>query len=433
MKLILKMVFPMFLSTAINFILSFIDTMIVGHLGIQELGATAAGSSLYSIYVQVVGALIIGFQVMGAQEIVKKGKNRLTDYFQTTLFLMYIISIIFIFISLIFSKQLLWMFSTPSIIAGAQTYFFARLPALLILPLSICIKTEYDIQKKTKIGLYYTIVVVLTDIILDVVLIYIVHLGVFGAGLSDTLAMFIGLIFLLMRNNQDGIVKFQHFIKLKKIERKLISELNELNLPEVVNMLLDYLGTSVLFIIISRISVLDIAAGRISSIYIKIIFSLAINIGTVVQILLVRNALEMQSKKYIMNAFKLSAIILVPFTVVAIVVPQLFIIPFTNNISLIKLFNSPMRLLWFVLLLVPAITIMTGILRSKKRNKENMYVNVFSTWLLQVPAAFIFCIILKIGIWRFVLSYLCYFLGRIVGNLFFLIKESRGRTNEVLE
>lgn len=35
MKLILKMVFPMFLSTAINFILSFIDTMIVGHLGIQ--------------------------------------------------------------------------------------------------------------------------------------------------------------------------------------------------------------------------------------------------------------------------------------------------------------------------------------------------------------------------------------------------------------
>ncbi|NEX50112.1 MATE family efflux transporter [Lactococcus lactis] len=198
-------------------------------------------------------------------------------------------------------------------------------------------------------------------------------------------------------------------------------------------MLLDYLGTSVLFIIISRISVLDIAAGRISSIYIKIIFSLAINIGTVVQILLVRNALEMQSKKYIMNAFKLSAIILVPFTVVAIVVPQLFIIPFTNNISLIKLFNSPMRLLWFVLLLVPAITIMTGILRSKKRNKENMYVNVFSTWLLQVPAAFIFCIILKIGIWGFVLSYLCYFLGRIVGNLFFLIKESRGRTNEVLE
>lgn len=268
---------------------------------------------------------------------------------------------------------------------------------------------------------------------MDVVLIYIVHLGVFGAGLSDTLAMFIGLIFLLMRNNQDGIVKFQHFIKLKKIERKLISELNELNLPEAVNMLLDYLGTSVLFIIISRISVLDIAAGRISSIYIKIIFSLAINIGTVVQILLVRNALEMQSKKYIMNAFKLSAIILVPYTVVAIVVPQLFIIPFTNNISLIKLFNSPMRLLWFVLLLVPAITIMTGILRSKKRNKENMYVNVFSTWLLQVPAAFIFCIILKIGIWGFVLSYLCYFLGRIVGNLFFLIKESRGRTNEVLE
>lgn len=107
MKLILKMVFPMFLSTAINFILSFIDTMIVGHLGIEELGATAAGSSLYSIYVQVVGALIIGFQVLGAQEIVKKGKNRLTDYFQTTLFLMYIISIIFIFISLIFSKQLL--------------------------------------------------------------------------------------------------------------------------------------------------------------------------------------------------------------------------------------------------------------------------------------------------------------------------------------
>lgn len=35
MKLILKMVFPMFLSTAINFILSFIDTMIVGHLEIQ--------------------------------------------------------------------------------------------------------------------------------------------------------------------------------------------------------------------------------------------------------------------------------------------------------------------------------------------------------------------------------------------------------------
>lgn len=419
-----KLVFPMFLSTSINVILTFTDTAIVGLIGVNAISAVASGGAIFAIFIQVIGSLIIGLQIHGSKEAVKE-KNHLSSYFFQTMLTMYFFVLLFAFIAIFFSDSLVSLFATNETLSEVSMYIWGRLPSLFVFPLSLGIKTTYDVRKKTKIGLYYSIIVGLSNLLLEYLFLIILGIGIFGSGLSDSIALFIGFLYLIFENRKSGVIYFKQFFHKSVRNKKIWKELNKINLPEMANMLFDYLGTSVLMIMMSYIGTFEVAAGKISSIYIKIIFSLALNLGTATQILLLRTEVEKEKRIYVREAFKLSFLLFFSFVLLSFISPIVLALPFTRDEGLLKMLYYPLILVGINTILIPFVTIGTGILRANQKNKTNMWINALSTWLLQVPTAYLFSIVFDLGALGFVISYIFYFLGRMIGNFYFIFRKEK--------
>lgn len=420
MKTILKMLVPMSIATLINMILSFTDTAMVGTLGVNSLSATASANSLLAIFLQMISVLLIGFQIYASQAWREQNIFKINSYFKYTLFYMYVLSIGCIIISIIFSNQLLSLFTTPEILSESKKYFFSRLMSLVILPLILCMRASFDIRQLTKIGLYATILVVTSNIIFNYLLIFVLHLGVLGAGLGSTLAMLMSVIYLIFCNQQQGVITWSQLKNISLNQLAIHKELKAINLSEMLNMMLDYLGSSVLFIMLSYISVRGIAVGKVSNLYISTLFSLVMPLGTVIQILFNQTQDRQQRDTYLKSLFQISYLLISIFTFSMLVCPMLFVLPFTKDAQLMTMLKYPIMLVGIIAIFMPLLSITTGILRAYKKNKENMYINIFCVWFIQLPIAYLFCFILNYNGLGFVISFLCYFIVRSGLNLCFV-------------
>lgn len=423
MKNILKLSIPLFLMTLLNLSLTFVDVMLVGGIGLKEISAISSGGAIIGLLFEIIGALVIGFQIIGAAEASKGNKLKVNFLFKNTLIMMYSLSFIFIIISYIFMDNLITLFSTPEIFLLTKSYFKIRIFEILVSPLCLMIKASYNIQKNTKIGLYYALITTFFDILLSYWFIYPAKLGVFGAGLGSFLSLIIGCIYLIYFNNINGIIKI-NIIKIKEyFSNKILKELNEINIPEILNVLFDYFGGSILVILTTYIDTLSLATLKVVTVYLFLFFRLSMNMATVIQILVNRERNKKEIRKIIVQGIKLSVLLYFPIAILLLIFPEIFLSLFSTDKIFIINSKLSMRVLGLTISVIPFVTVSSAILRSKKLNKKNMYINILSVWEVQIPWAYLFTLVLKKGILGIVSSYLVYLIIRLIGNLLILQKH----------
>ena len=197
-KLLFMLSVPTIISMMVTNIYNLVDTAFVGTLGTSESGATGIVFGHMAILQAVAfmcgqGAGSIMSRKLGAKEL-----EQATKYSSTGFFLSFALGLIMAVLSFVFMKPLLYLLgSTQTIAPYAGTYIFYILLSAPFFTSSLTMNNLLRYEGKAKFGTIGLMIGAVINIFGDMVLMFGLHLGIAGAGISTAVSQVISFSILL--------------------------------------------------------------------------------------------------------------------------------------------------------------------------------------------------------------------------------------------
>ena len=197
-KLLFMLSVPTIISMMVTNIYNLVDTAFVGTLGTSESGATGIVFGYMAILQAIAfmcgqGAGSIMSRKLGAKEL-----EQATKYSSTGFFLSFALGLIMAVLSFVFMKPLLYLLgSTQTIAPYAGTYIFYILLSAPFFTSSLTMNNLLRYEGKAKFGTIGLMIGAVINIFGDMILMFGLHLGIAGAGISTAVSQVISFSILL--------------------------------------------------------------------------------------------------------------------------------------------------------------------------------------------------------------------------------------------
>lgn len=274
MKAICILAWPAIVQEALNVIVTYVDTAMVGSLGANASAAVGLTSTVGWLVSSIAVAFGIGVLAVCAQADGAKDMKRLRRTGQQAVFITVIVGTFLTVICLVIAPYLpFWLNGDPSICQEATVYFtIISIPLLLrcsVLILSSALRGVSDMKTPMFIHLYMNVI----NIILNFLLIYPsreifgitipgANLGVQGAAIATASSFAFGGILMFLRYYRNPIFCFQktgfHFYK------KEFMQCMNVGIPVVMERSVICLGHVTFSSLIARLGVIQFAAHTIA-------------------------------------------------------------------------------------------------------------------------------------------------------------------------
>ncbi len=316
-KEVQKITIPILLQSLLTVSAQLIDNVMVGRLGEDSISAVASSNQLFFVIMVTLFGVSAGGQIYIAQYHGAKRNDKVTKSFQSTV----IQALIFAFISFtilsLFSDILLSAFvSDSNVLSLASSYL--KYISLSIFPFAfnLAFSTGFRSIGKTKIPMFLGFISVISNTILNFILIFgvnigyvqIASMGVEGAGLATLLARIIEMsIYILVSLKLNTPIKM-NLKNIFKIDTKIFKIIFAKSLPLIVNEFFWSLGQSTLVVIYVKQTSENLASFQISQSFASIFFSLMGAVGAAVAVIVgnklgSNNLEEARSDAYKLGAF----------------------------------------------------------------------------------------------------------------------------------
>lgn len=218
-KKLIKFTIPTIIMLIFTSIYGVVDGIFVSNC----VGSEAfAGVNLIMPAIMILGS--IGFMIgTGGSALVSKtigeGENQKAQrYFSMLIYILIAIGIVFTIIGFIMVKPVsILLGATGEMLNICVTYGRTLIIALVPFLLQNCFQSFLVVAEKPKMGLWISIAVGITNMILDFLFIYVLKMGVFGAALATGISQMIG-----------GIIPFVYFIRENSTTLRLVKTKIEL-------------------------------------------------------------------------------------------------------------------------------------------------------------------------------------------------------------
>lgn len=283
-KAINKLAFPTIFSLFLMFLNNLIDSFWVSGINADALAALGFISPLYLVIIGLgsgigAGANSLISRYVGAQRI-----NDANNAVMHSIILTLIVSIIVLIIGIFFLDDLIVLLGAGSVstycLSYGQIIFLLNIVFLLPNVTSSIFRGEGDVKRATN----PLILTAILNMIIDPILIYTLHLGIFGAGLATVMASLAGYIWMLywIYIKKDTFFKF----KLQDYKRKLeiYKEIIVVSLPAATEEIIFSLVAIILnYLIMTTAGVSEVASFTIAWRLITMAFipCMAIGIATI--------------------------------------------------------------------------------------------------------------------------------------------------------
>lgn len=255
-QLLLMFAIPLILGNVFQQCYTMVDTIIVGQgVGVEALASIGAGDWLNWMVVGLVQGLTQGFSIEVSQAFGEKNEERLSSAIFHSIALS-IITATFLFIFTQFAVHpALTLLGTPlDIIGGTLTY-------LRTIYAGIFFVTAYNLTASllralgnSKTPLMAMIVASITNIVLDLVFVFVFHWGIFGAAFATILSQ--GLASLICIYVLSKTVK----LNLKqKLQQNKVIRLMKLGVPMAFNVIVISLGGLIVQFIVNGYGMIFVA------------------------------------------------------------------------------------------------------------------------------------------------------------------------------
>ncbi len=226
-KLLLLLI-PIIAEQFLNSLMGMADSMMVSNVGAAALSGVSLVDSINNLVVQAFNAMATGGVIICSTYVGQKDMKRATEAAGQVLLVSAFISAVLMIICLIFRGRLLAaIFGTiePDVMHAASVYFLLTILSYPGISLAAAGSAIFRAQSNTRLPMNVAIVSNLLNVAGNALLIYVFHLGVYGAAIATLFSRIFSavvLLTLLRRKNQEiSIRRFYEirpdFAKIKNI------------------------------------------------------------------------------------------------------------------------------------------------------------------------------------------------------------------------
>ncbi|RPH34501.1 MAG: MATE family efflux transporter [Bacteroidales bacterium] len=391
-KLIFQFAVPMLLGNVFQQLYQVVNSVIVGkYLG--EKALAAVGASMPIIFTLI--ALIIGFgigaSVVIAQYFGAKNYEKVRQTSDTINIFLFFAGIILSIVGILSSG---WLFNLlqlpPELMHDAKTYLNIYLSGLVVMfgfnGTSAILRGIGD----SKTPLYFLIISVFINILLDLLFILVFKWGVAGAALSTVISQIIAFATaIIYLNRNHHIIRFNlkdiHFNKL------IFWQSVRIGLPTGIQQTFVGLGGMALMGIVNTYGTIVIAgysaAMRIDQLAVlpAMNFSAALS-GFVGQNLGANKFSRIRAG--LRATFLMSAAFCLIITIIVIFWGDNLMTIFTNNPEVVRVGHKYLIIVSLFYIFFSTMFTFNGMLRGAGATLVPMFITLFSLWLIRIPLAF---------------------------------------------
>ena len=229
-KEIRHITYPVLISLLMQQLIGLTDTAYLGRVGEVELGASAVASMYYLAIYMLGFGFSVGAQILIARRNGEKQYHRIGAIFmQGTLFLLVIATCVFI-LSKVYSPQLLHlMITSKDVYHAAIDYMDWRVYGFFFSFISVMFRAFYIGTTQTKTLTINSIVMVLTNMILNYILIFgklgFPAMGIAGAAIASSISEAVSVIFFCIYTHQKVNYKLYRLFHFAGFKIKTLLEI----------------------------------------------------------------------------------------------------------------------------------------------------------------------------------------------------------------
>jgi putative MATE family efflux protein len=392
-RLIFKFAIPMLIGNVFQQMYNVVDTVIVGKfIGKTALAAVGTSFPIIFMLISFIIGITMGFTVVVSQYFGAKDMGQVKKTINTLYIFIFFASIAISVIGIALSGIIFRVIGlSPEVIPQAKTFLNIFLSGLVFLfgfnGTSAILRGLGD----SKTPLYFLVISVLVNIILDIIFIVVFHWGVGAVAIATIISeagAFFTLVFYL--NRYHKVVRFS-FADLK-FDKEIFSKSIKIGLPTGFQQTFVAFGMLALYGIVNRFGLDTNAAfsvaGRIDNFAAMPAMSFAVALSTFVGQNLGANKPERVKRGFIATMIMTTVITLVT-SLTAVFFGEFLMKMFTDDLQVIEIGKNYLIIVGATYVLFSSMFIVGSVMRGAGDTLIPMFITLFALWIIRIPLAYL--------------------------------------------
>ncbi len=424
-KTLITFSLPFLISNLIQTLYSVADMVIVGHFsGTISMSGVNIGSQVTTLVTNMVLGLCVGATVLIAQYLGSGQRGELKKTIGTLLTFLAAFSVVMTVAMVVFKDPILRLIRTPAeSFSEASDYFLVTSIGTVFIFGYNALSSVMRGMGDSRNPLIFVGIACVTNIALDLLFVGPFKMAAMGAALATVISQALSMVLCILYLKKNGFV-FDFTLESMRISRFHLSRLLQLGIPSSIQ----NIATSVSFLFLTALvndfgyeaSAAVGAAGKLNGFAIlpAIAISASVsamsaqNIGAGEE----KRAIKTMTVGLILNAAMSSVI----FALISIF-PEFFLSLFDNDPAMISTGVEYLSAFRFDYIFAPLMFALNGLFIGAGHTKFSLVNNALSAVLIRIPVAYVFGIVLDMGLWGVGIAAPCASLISLIVCILFFI------------
>jgi len=391
-KALFILAWPIAVGFLVQSLYNIIDTAFVGRIGAEAIAALTFAFPIFIFLIGINSGIGAGVNSRISRYLGAKEKEKAENAAIHGIIISIVLAVAFILILHPLLKPLFSLFGAESsVIALSYDYMSIVLLGTLFMFPAFTINSIFSAQGDTKVSMMIQLASLITNMILDPLLIYVLGWGVKGAAIATTASFAVGLVLAVY------LLKKRSYLHLRResfsYSKRIVKQIFKVGAPASLTMVLMSVSTIFLNRIISTFGTDNIAAYGISfrmeSIATFPIIALSLALLTLVGMFKGAGKYE-HIKEIVSYALKVGFVFTFLMGAVIFAVPHFLLRIFTNEQLLLGLGSSYLRIDVFSLPMVVVGMIVSRVMQALGEGLPTFVISTLRLIVVAVPVAYLF-------------------------------------------
>lgn len=393
-KRILQIALPAMAENVLQMLMGVIDNYFVAHISLAAVSGVAIANNIITLYRALFIAMGSAISSLLARSIGQGDEGRELKYMADAIMLTLLLSIFIGLLNLVFGRPILVALGARSQVLGnGYSYLLVVGGQMVALAMLTTLGAIVRVKGLAKIPMHVSLLTTILNALMSGLSIYVFDLGVLGVAWSTVLSRWIGIMILASFLPMGAIIR--------KMKVRLNLEMLSLALPAAGERIMMRLGDLFILMIVVHLGTRIVAGNAIGESISQFNYMPGMAVATATLIPIAQflgSQKDDDIEPFVKEAFKLSTIIMVIFSLFIFLLSSTLIAYFTED----KIASNAARVvLFFSMISAPATSgtlVYTAVWQGFGNSKLPFYATTIGMWFVRILLGYFLAIQLRLGL-----------------------------------
>lgn len=393
-KRILQIALPAMAENVLLMLMGVIDNYFVAHISLAAVSGVAIANNIITLYQALFIAMGSAISSLLARSIGQGDEGRELKYMADAIMLTLLLSIFIGLLNLVFGRPILVALGARSQVLGnGYSYLLVVGGQMVALAMLTTLGAIVRVKGLAKIPMHVSLLTTILNALMSGLSIYVFDLGVLGVAWSTVLSRWIGIMILASFLPMGAIIR--------KMKVRLNLEMLSLALPAAGERIMMRLGDLFILMIVVHLGTRIVAGNAIGESISQFNYMPGMAVATATLIPIAQflgSQKDDDIEPFVKEAFKLSTIIMVIFSLFIFLLSSTLIAYFTED----KIASNAARVvLFFSMISAPATSgtlVYTAVWQGLGNSKLPFYATTIGMWFVRILLGYFLAIQLRLGL-----------------------------------